>query len=184
MSAGYLWVSAVDLGKSYRLLNYLPFVFLLGNFLEFRSAHNEAMIALDFISLMVSLNNPELGFTTMSPGLKEVVPLGSMGIEKVHTKYPPALTQEEKLVCQGWKLEGLNSAADSMMNAAKRLKVETEKETRYWKQILSIRDEGWTICKLPRERNTLGVRYGFAEGTEIHEFAFEHPETDIIFVRI
>ncbi|KAI5794389.1 subunit 17 of mediator complex-domain-containing protein [Peziza echinospora] len=130
---------------------------------EITSAHNEAMIALDFISLMVSLNNPELGFTTMSPGLKEVVPLGSMGIEKVHTKYPPALTQEERLVCQGWKLEGLNSAADSMMNAAKRLKVETEKETRYWKQILSIRDEGWTICKLPRERNTLGVRYGFAE---------------------
>ncbi|KAI9868551.1 MAG: RNA polymerase II mediator complex subunit [Pleopsidium flavum] len=38
-----------------------------------------------------------------------------------------------------------------------------EQETKYWEQVLAVKEQGWSICRLPREKHTLGVRYGFAE---------------------
>ncbi|KAF8453616.1 subunit 17 of mediator complex-domain-containing protein [Terfezia claveryi] len=125
-------------------------------------AQHEATVALDFLSLISSLNS-EMAYTTLTPGLKEVIPPKAMGVEKISTKYPPQLMQDDRLISQGWKMEGLDSAGDALLRAASRLKAESEKEKRYWEQIMSIRDEGWTICKHPKLRNTLGVRYGFAE---------------------
>ncbi|KAF8477161.1 subunit 17 of mediator complex-domain-containing protein [Kalaharituber pfeilii] len=130
---------------------------------EIQMALHEATVTLDFLSLIASLHNPENAYLTLTHGLKDVIPVKSMGVEKINTKYPPQVIQDDKLISQGWKTEGLNSAADAMLKAAARLKTESEKEKRYWEQIMSIRDEGWTICKLPSQRNTLGVRYGFAE---------------------
>lgn len=126
-------------------------------------AQHEATVALDFLSLISSLNSPEMAYTTLTPGLKEVIPPKAMGMEKISTKYPPQIMQDDRLISQGWKMEGLDSAGDALLKTASRLKAESEKEKRYWEQIMSIRDEGWTICKHPKLRNTLGVRYGFAE---------------------
>lgn len=128
-------------------------------------ARYEATVALDFLSLIASIHNPENAYTTLTPGLKEVIPPNSMGVEKVSTKYPPQIIQDDRSISQGWKMEGLNSAGDAMLKAATRLRTESEKEKRYWEQIMSIRDEGWTICKI-KDRNMLGVRYGLAEGED------------------
>lgn len=37
------------------------------------------------------------------------------------------------------------------------------KETTYWDQVLAVKEKGWSLSRLPREKHTLGVRYGFAE---------------------
>lgn len=60
-------------------------------------------------------------------------------------------------------MQSLSSAADSLLQAATRLEDEVGRETTYWDQVLSVKEEGWSLCRLPREKHTLGVRYGFAE---------------------
>ena len=100
----------------------------------------------------------------MSPFLKETLPIGSLGAEAVQ---PPQAIQAEKhhqeMVAVGWRLQSLSGAAASLLKSATRLEEETKRETTYWDQVLSVKDEGWSLCRLPRERHILGVRYGFAE---------------------
>ena len=100
----------------------------------------------------------------MSPFLKENLPIGSLGAETIQA---PQETQVEKhnqeIVAMGWRMQSLDGVADSLLKSATRLDGEIKRETTYWDQILSVKDEGWSLCRLPRERHTLGVRYGFAE---------------------
>ena len=101
----------------------------------------------------------------MSPYLKQHVPLASLGAD---TMQPPAKSEaklrEHDQVARGWKLQSLYSAADSLLSSATRLEKEIELETRYWEQVLAVSDKGWSVCQLPREKHTLGVRFGFSEG--------------------
>ena len=70
---------------------------------------------------------------------------------------------DRELVAIGWRMQSLSSAATSLLNSATRLDDEIKRETVYWDQVLSVKDEGWSLCRLPRERHTMAVRYGFAE---------------------
>lgn len=60
-------------------------------------------------------------------------------------------------------MQSLNGAADSLLKSAARLEEEMERETTYWDQVLAVKEKGWSLSRLPREKHTLGVRYGFAE---------------------
>ncbi|KAL7270455.1 RNA polymerase II mediator complex subunit [Rhizina undulata] len=126
-------------------------------------ALNEALFGLDYVSLLVSLTQPEAGASSMSPYLKSSVPVGSLGFDKVQRKLDPKALQDDATVARVWKMEGLNSAVDTLLGASRKMEEEVKRETRYWEQILAIRDEGWVVTRMPRERQTLGVRYGFAE---------------------
>lgn len=126
-------------------------------------ARNEALLGLDYVSFLVSLHNPDTGNLSMSPALKQSVPAGSLGFDKIQRKLDPKALKDDETVSRAWKIEGLNSAADAFLAASRKLGDEVEKEGRYWEQVLAIRDEGWVITRMPRERQTLGVRYGFAE---------------------
>ncbi|KAI9700700.1 MAG: RNA polymerase II mediator complex subunit [Candelina mexicana] len=130
-------------------------------------AQTESLFALDFVSLLLSKETPRQAELSMSPYLKQNAPMGSLGMDKMQE--PPPLsdteTRDRDLVARGWKIGGLNSAADSLLQSATKLGQEMEQEARYWEQVLSVSEKGWSICRLPRERHTLGVRYGFAEGT-------------------
>lgn len=126
----------------------------------------ESAYALDFVSLLLSKHTSRQADLTMSPYLKQNVPSGSLGVEVMQL---PQVTEVEKrdaeLVTTGWKLKSLNDTADSLLRSATRLEREMEQEARYWEQVLAVKEKGWSICRLPRERHTLGVRYGFAEGS-------------------
>ena len=125
----------------------------------------ESAYALDFVSLLLSKHAPKQAEISISPFLKQNVPMGSIGTEVVQV---PQVTdtkiQDDKLVCTGWKLQSLNATADSLLNSATRLEQEMEREAKYWEEVLTIKEKGWSVCRLPREKHTLGVRYGFAEG--------------------
>ncbi|KAI9757308.1 MAG: IMP 5'-nucleotidase [Chaenotheca gracillima] len=129
-----------------------------------RQANNDAMMALDFISLLLSKDTPRVAEISMSPYLKQQVPLGSLGAERIQL---PVVSEEVKKdrndVVRGWKLEALNSSADMILSSANRLEKEIEQETKYWEQVLAISKRGWSICRQPREKHTLGVRFGFRE---------------------
>ena len=92
------------------------------------------------------------------------MPMGSLGADKLSvSRYTDAQKLDNKRVAKGWKIQSLNNAVDSILASATRLEKEIEKETKYWEQILAVSDAGWSLCRLPNEKHTLGVRFGFAE---------------------
>ncbi|GFF84954.1 mediator of RNA polymerase II transcription subunit 17 [Aspergillus udagawae] len=131
-------------------------------------AHMEAMFALDFISLLLSKHTPRQAETSMSAYLKQVAPLGSLNAEIISP--PPkseAVVRDTKTVSRGWRLQSFNAAADKLSKSASRLENEVASETRYWHEVLAVKDKGWKLCRLPRQGQTLGVQYGFLEATPI-----------------
>lgn len=104
----------------------------------------------------------------MSAFLKQNLPLGCLDTDVVqaHQK-SEAEKQRDELVSVGWKMQSLDSVANSLLRSATRLEQEIERETKYWGQVLAVKEHGWSLCRLPREKHTLGVRYGFAEGKNL-----------------
>ncbi|QSS67027.1 RNA polymerase II mediator complex component Srb4 [Histoplasma capsulatum] len=129
-------------------------------------AHAEANYALDLVSLLVSRYTPRQAEMSMSPYLKQRAPLGSLGIDIIKTPEKTEAVQKEIAdLSRGWKMENFDSAANKLLKSASRLEEEVTAETKYWAGVLNIKEKGWKVCRLPRERQTLGVQYGFLEAT-------------------
>jgi mediator of RNA polymerase II transcription subunit 17 len=128
----------------------------------------EAMFALDFISLLLSKHTPRQAEMSMSAYLKQVAPLGTLNSEVVNPPpKPESAVNDTKTVSRGWRLQNFNAAANKLLDSATRLEAEVASETKYWDEALAVKEKGWKVCRLPRERQALGVQYGFLEG-EIH----------------
>ena len=123
--------------------------------------------ALDLISLILSKLTPRQAEISMSPFLKQAVPMGTLGAEVLQqTQIPESRRLKDKMVSTGWKLQSLSATADLVLQSATRLEKEIEQEAKYWEQVLAVKEKGWSLSRLPREKHTLGVRYGFPEGKE------------------
>jgi mediator of RNA polymerase II transcription subunit 17 len=123
------------------------------------------MFALDFVSLLISKDQPNQASLSISPFLREHVGMGTLGADKVQvSRATEAQKEDNRRVAKGWKIQNLNKTADSILASATRLEKEIELETAYWKQALAISENGWAICRLPNEKHTLGVRFAFLEG--------------------
>ena len=128
-------------------------------------AQNESATALDFISLLLTQRTPGPASLTLSPFIKQHLPLGCLGVEVIQRPdEPDAQKEKDELVSMGWRMQSLNDAAQSLLKSAARLECEIDKETSYWDQVLVVKNKGWPLSRLPREKHTLGVRYGFSEG--------------------
>lgn len=122
------------------------------------------------MSLLLSKYSPNQSQATLSTFLKQNLPLGSLGGEVIQAPQVSELEKRNaKLASIGWRMKSLNSAADSLLKSASRLEEEVGKETRYWSQVLAVKEKGWSLSRLPREKHTLGVRYGCAEGETSNE---------------
>ncbi|KAL9045927.1 MAG: hypothetical protein Q9214_001118 [Letrouitia sp. 1 TL-2023] len=128
-------------------------------------ARMESAQTLDFISLLLSKHAPKAAELTLSPYIKENMPLGCLGAEMVQQQpqKSEAEKRNEEMVGLGWRMQSLGNAADRLLVSAERLEKEVQRETRYWGEVLEIKEQGWPVCRLPREKHTLGVRFGFAE---------------------
>jgi mediator of RNA polymerase II transcription subunit 17 len=123
------------------------------------------MFAVDFVSLLLSKDTPRQAETSMSPFLKQIAPLGSLNAEIVNPPpKPDSFTKDVSAVSRGWRIQNFNGAANKLLQAASRLETEVASETRYWNEVLTVKEKGWKISRLPRERQALGVQYGFLEG--------------------
>ncbi|KAF2225579.1 mediator complex, subunit Med17, partial [Elsinoe ampelina] len=127
------------------------------------SAQNEALLALDFVSLLLS-KDVKTAENTISPVLKGSVPTGSLGMDMWEGMEEDAARERtDALLARGKRLEGFKGAAEGLSRAEERLRGTVERERRYWDGILGVREKGWSVCRIPRERGVLGVRYGFNE---------------------
>lgn len=131
-------------------------------------SHQETMLALDFISLLLSKHAPRQAETSMSPMLKQLAPLGSLDSDLVNPPpRPESSIKDISTVSRGWRIQNFNSASSKLLSAATRLNDEIESEIRYWGEVLAIKDKGWKVCRHPREKQALAVQYGFMEGMMI-----------------
>ncbi|QIW94916.1 hypothetical protein AMS68_000434 [Peltaster fructicola] len=128
-------------------------------------AHNEVMMALDFISLLESKDSPA-GKQTMSQFLRENVSAGTLGTD-IWQRMPKDTAREaqDASLAYNVRMEALQKSADSILGAAKALEKSVKKETRYWNEILSVTEAGWNVCRLPGQRHKLGVRFGLSESS-------------------
>lgn len=131
-------------------------------------AHNEIMMALDFVSLLES-DHAAQAQHSMSQALRESVPPKTLGTD-VWARMPvdEAKQAQDRVLARNVKMRSLQRSADDILGAARRLEDNVRKETQFWDQMLSISSKGWSVCRIPRTKR-LGVRYGFSESSS--EFA-------------
>jgi mediator of RNA polymerase II transcription subunit 17 len=130
-------------------------------------SHQETMLALDFISLLLSKHAPRQAETSMSHLLKQLAPLGTLDSDMVNPPpRPESAIKDISTVSRGWRIQNFEAASSKLLSAATRLNGEIESETRYWSEVLAIKDKGWKVCRHPRERQALAVQYGFIEGMD------------------
>ena len=123
------------------------------------------MLTLDSLSLLISKQNPTQAGLTLSSQLREMVGIGTMGSDKLDdTNVTSEKSKEQEEVAVGWTLMEINRTRDSAGEATKFLQTEMESEGKYWEDVLAVKKAGWSICKVPQERHTMGVRFGFSEG--------------------
>lgn len=132
--------------------------------LPLSTAHNAAVMALDFVSLLLSKETPVQADMTLTPQLRELVGIGTLGATNLSSSNQSReRLQDKKLVATGRKLLDINMAADSILSAASRLQKEISLETKYWAEVRAVSDSGWTVCRMPQDTQTMGVKFGFSE---------------------
>jgi mediator of RNA polymerase II transcription subunit 17 len=172
MGDGY--ASGVRLSTQYRrFLQLLTF----GSFARFAAGN-----ALDLVSLVLSADPNKRAPSSFSQrfraeGLDRGFSFGTMGLAKENHEHDIVKTAElerraeqhkkQDLVAKAARLEALDTATDEILKAAKNLEKEVRKETKYWQEIVSISDKGWSIHRMRAQRQPapFAVRYGFPEGT-------------------
>ncbi|KAG4411407.1 hypothetical protein IFR04_015465, partial [Cadophora malorum] len=133
---------------------------------EIEQAHQASMLALDFISLLLSKDSPIQAGLSLSPDLQQLVGVKTLGADKLAgSRTTEAQKQDHRNVAKGWKAQHLNKTVDSILASATRLEKEIEHETKYWEQVLAVSEKGWAICRLPNQKHILGVRFGFSESS-------------------
>lgn len=123
------------------------------------------MLTLDSLSLLLSKQNPTQAGLTLSQQLREMVGIGTLGADKLdEATTNEAKTKDQEEVALGWTLMEINRTRDAAEEASSLLEREVETESRYWEDVMAVKKAGWSLCRVPQERHTLGVRFGFSEG--------------------
>jgi len=100
----------------------------------------------------------------MSPLLKSRAGTGTLVYDTWELARPDPKEEEmHRLAAKGWNHESLSLAADDLLKAAARLNEDVKKETKYWDQVLSLTEKGWSVFKLHSGENALGVQIGATE---------------------
>ncbi|TLS22141.1 uncharacterized protein PpBr36_09783 [Pyricularia pennisetigena] len=127
-------------------------------------AHQSAMMTQDLVSLLLSKENPTTAKTTISPHIASLKLTGTLGADKLAApQVTAARILDGKIMATGWKLIEVDKTVDSVMVAATRLQKEISLETAYWAEVLGVSEKGWSVCRLPYEKQTLGVRFATHE---------------------
>ncbi|KAF4595165.1 RNA polymerase II mediator complex component SRB4 [Ophiocordyceps camponoti-floridani] len=127
-------------------------------------AGNTAMLILDSLSLLLSKQSPTSASVTLSQQLRDMVGIGTLSVDRLDE--PTAREErvkEGEQVATGWTLMEINKTRDAAVSAAALLDKEVAIESRYWDDVMAVKKAGWSMCRVPNERHTLGVRFGFSE---------------------
>lgn len=103
-----------------------------------------------------------------------MVGIGTIGADKLHdSNLTPAKTKDQQDVAIGWTLMEIDKTRDAAEEATAFLRREVDVEGRYWEDVVKVQQAGWSLSRVPQERHTLGVRFGFSEGMLV-VYAYNH----------
>lgn len=129
-------------------------------------ASNTAMLTLDTLSLLLSKQNLTQASVTLSQQLRDMVGIGTLGADRLdEPSVDEAKEKAQEEVAIGWTLMEINKTRNAAEAASSFLEREVDTESRYWEEVMAVKKAGWSMCRVPQERHTLGVRFGFSEGT-------------------
>ena len=129
-----------------------------------RTAHQNALLTLDLVSLLLTKENPSQTVQTLRPQLRDMVGIGTLGADNLAaSNLTDDRLRDNKMVATGWKFLDIERTVNSVMSSAADLRKEIELETKYWADVLAVSEGGWAVSRLPNERQTLGVKFGFSE---------------------
>jgi len=131
------------------------------------AAHATSKYTVDFLTLLLSKENPQQAAATLPQDLRQQVGIGTLGATMLDA--PSTVTQsrvaDNKMIAIGKRLVEVNNAAEVALAAANRLRKEITAETRYWNDILTVKEKGWSIAPLPDDPSTMGVKVGFSNAS-------------------
>lgn len=128
-------------------------------------AGNNALLTLDFLSLLLSKVNPTQASMTLSQQLREMVGIGTVGADKLDdSNITEERIKDQESTAVGRTLMEINKNRDAAEEASTFLQRELAAEGKYWEEVMAVQKSGWSICRVPTERHSLGVRFGFSEG--------------------
>lgn len=129
-------------------------------------ALNEAALALDFTSLLLSATR-ETAAQTISPALKEAVPVASISSTRVRRE-KPAETASLQASLLGFQAQSLNYAVAAIRRASRQTEREQALDATFWVEVKMLLDHGWSIFRLKpgggAAAGGIGVRYGSGSG--------------------
>src|SRR5689334_16486008 len=99
-----------------------------------------AMLTLDSLSLLLSKQNPTQAGLTLSQQLRDLVGIGTLGVDKLdEANTMAARTHDKQQVALGWTLGDINKARDAAQEASSLLESEVETESRYWEGVMAVK---------------------------------------------
>ncbi|KAF2865881.1 subunit 17 of mediator complex-domain-containing protein [Massariosphaeria phaeospora] len=135
--------------------------------------------ALDLVALMLSRDPTKVLDNSFSAHFKaQNVPKGAFGVDRGtppdrSDQHDESLRNAEderrhQLVARGSSMDALDWATDNILKAATELETGVRKETKYWAEIMSISEKGWSIQRSRRgvRHAPFAVRYGHSEASD------------------
>ncbi|CEP60754.1 Srb4p LALA0_S01e18184g [Lachancea lanzarotensis] len=128
---------------------------------------NEASLALEFVSLLLSSVRPSAANASMSPFLKNAVPTASLNAEKIpYEKATESEIVDKKLTTRGWKLRSLEESRVLLKDTHKTLEASLRKEQNYWSKVSANTSKKDVIFKMKDQETgekSLGLKYGYED---------------------
>ena len=119
---------------------------------------NEAALALDFTSLLLSGTRPA-ATQSISPALKEAVPVGALAFEVVSQEQVE--TSEDTSLALGYRNAAVTRIVDQLRASQKNAEEDKSGEDVYWSEVNQLTQEGWLVV---RNSNVLSVRFSAGAG--------------------
>lgn len=127
------------------------------------------MLGLQFISLLLSKEKPSHVGSTLSPELRDMVGIGTLGASKLKdSNITEARIKDDYAVIVGWQLMGIEYMVNTVNEAAERMEKEIELETKFWNDICQIREERYHVFEHPQNPQSLAVRFNSSESAQWH----------------
>ena len=102
----------------------------------------------------------------MSPSLKQFIPVGTLGFDIVR-KPESDRSQEldDKAISTGWTIKGISSVSDRLRNVGREFGASVQREQLYWEEILSLKEDGWNVMRVPNQPSMHRIHFASLEGT-------------------
>ena len=131
-------------------------------FRQMERAQNDTLVALEMVSFLLSKHSMPAQ-ATMSDELKSRVPMGTLDSKVVEERQiSEAKAKQFILTSRGWRSKTFELVSQALDSASDRMRVEAQRESKYWEQVARLRDSGVAISRYPRESHSVAVHFGSA----------------------